>query len=84
MAAIIVAFPKLEDAKKLRKLLIRNGYDASVVCDSGAQLRLPEQPDQEVYLYEVIVGDVHGDALRENGIMLYYNDGTVVEYESQD
>lgn len=48
------------------------------------QLRLPEQPDQEVYLYEVIVGDVHGDALRENGIMLYYNDGTVVEYESQD
>ncbi|MFG6348607.1 MAG: ANTAR domain-containing protein [Lachnospiraceae bacterium] len=38
MAAIIVAFPKLEDAKKLRKLLIRNGYDASVVCDSGAQI----------------------------------------------
>lgn len=48
------------------------------------QLRLPEQPDQEVYLYEVIVGDAHGDALREEGIMLYYNDGTVVEYESQD
>lgn len=48
------------------------------------QLRLPEQPDQEVYLYEVIVADAHGDALREEGIMLYYNDGTVVEYESQD
>ena len=38
MAAIIVEFPKLEDAKKLRKLLIRNGYDASVVCDSGEQI----------------------------------------------
>ena len=38
MAAIIVAFPKVEDAKKLRKLLIRNGYDASMVCDSGAQV----------------------------------------------
>lgn len=48
------------------------------------QLRLPELPDQVVYLYEVIVGDTGGDALRENGIMLYYNDGTVVEYGSQD
>ena len=38
MAAIIVAFPKLEDAKKLRKLLIKNGYDVNMVCDSGAQV----------------------------------------------
>ncbi len=38
MADIIVAFPKLEDAKNLRKLLIRNGYDISMVCDSGAQI----------------------------------------------
>lgn len=38
MADIIVAFPKLEDAKNLRKLLLRNGYDVNVVCDSGAQI----------------------------------------------
>lgn len=38
MADIIVAFPKLEDAKNLRKLLIRNGYDVNMVCDSGAQV----------------------------------------------
>lgn len=38
MADIIVAFPKLEDAKNLRKLLIRNGYDINLVCDSGAQI----------------------------------------------
>ena len=37
MSAIIVAFPKLEDAKKLSKLLIRNGYDVNLACDSGAQ-----------------------------------------------
>jgi len=37
MADIIVAFPKLEDAEKLRKLLIRNGYDAGTACDSGAK-----------------------------------------------
>lgn len=38
MADIIVAFPKLEDAKNLRKLLARNGYDVNLVCDSGAQI----------------------------------------------
>ena len=38
MADIIVAFPKLNDAKNLRKLLIRNGYDVNMVCDSGAQV----------------------------------------------
>ncbi len=38
MADIIIAFPKLEDAKNLRKLLIRNGYDVNVVCDTGAQI----------------------------------------------
>lgn len=37
MADIIVALPKLEDAKNLKKLLIRNGYDVNMVCDSGAQ-----------------------------------------------
>lgn len=38
MADIIVAFPKLDDAKNLRKLLIRNGYDVNFVCDSGTQI----------------------------------------------
>ncbi len=38
MADIIVAFPRLDDAKNLRKLLIRNGYDVNVICDSGAQV----------------------------------------------
>lgn len=38
MADIIVAFPKLDDAKKLRRLLIRNGYDVIRVCDSGAEI----------------------------------------------
>lgn len=37
MAAIIVAFPKLEDAKKLSKLIIKNGYDVNLACDSGAK-----------------------------------------------
>ena len=49
MADIIIAFPKLDDAKNLRKLLVRNGYDVNMVCDSGApvsytHLTLPTTP----------------------------------------
>ncbi len=38
MADIIIAFPKIDDAKNLRKLLVRNGYDVSAICDSGAEI----------------------------------------------
>jgi len=35
--SVIVVFPKLEDAKNIRNLLVRNGYDVTGVCTSGAQ-----------------------------------------------
>lgn len=38
MADIIVAFPKIEDAKNLKKLLIRNNYDVNIVCNTGTQV----------------------------------------------
>ena len=36
MAVLIVAFPKLEEAKALKNLLVRNGYQAEA-CTSGAR-----------------------------------------------
>ncbi len=38
MADIIVAFPRSEDARNLKKILLRNGYDVNMVCDSGKQV----------------------------------------------
>ena len=38
MADLIIALPNLDDAKKLSKLIIQNGYDVNMVCDSGAQV----------------------------------------------
>jgi len=38
VANVIVAFPKLEDAKNIRNLLVRNGYHVAGVCTSGAQV----------------------------------------------
>lgn len=37
MAGIIVVFPKPEDGKAIKSLLIRNGYDAVSSCTTGAK-----------------------------------------------
>lgn len=37
MATIVVAFPKIEEAKAIKALLIRNGYNVAPVCTSGSQ-----------------------------------------------
>lgn len=38
MISTIVAFPKLEDANNIKRLLSRNGYDSVVTCTSAAQV----------------------------------------------
>ena len=37
MAESVVVFPKADDVKSIRNLLIRNGYEVSAACTSGAQ-----------------------------------------------
>lgn len=37
MTTIVVAFPKLEEARAVRALLVRNGYQVAPSCTSGAQ-----------------------------------------------
>ena len=38
MLSVIVAFPKIEDANNLKKVLVRNGIEVSAVCTSGSQI----------------------------------------------
>lgn len=38
MANIIVAFPKMDDAKKIRALLMKNGFRVALACTTGAQV----------------------------------------------
>ena len=37
MAGIIVVFPKIEDSKAIRSLLVRNGYDNVFYCSTGGK-----------------------------------------------
>ena len=38
MVNIIVVFPKPDDAKNIRNILVRSGYRVAAVCTSGAQV----------------------------------------------
>ena len=38
LSLIHISFPKIEDAKNLRRILNKNGHDVTLVCDSGAQI----------------------------------------------
>lgn len=37
MINIIVAFPKMENAKSIKSILVKNGFHVNAVCTSGAQ-----------------------------------------------
>lgn len=38
MLNIIIAFPNIEDAKIIKNVLVRSGYDVDAVCTTGAQV----------------------------------------------
>lgn len=38
MSNILVVFPKIEDAKSIKNLLVKNGFRVNAVCTTGAQV----------------------------------------------
>ncbi len=38
MLSIIVAFPKLDDANKIKNILVKNGYEVALSCNNAAQI----------------------------------------------
>lgn len=37
MTSIVIVFPKIEDAKSMKNVLVRSGYSVTAVCCTGAQ-----------------------------------------------
>lgn len=51
MTSIVVAFPKIQDAKNIRNLLMKNGFNVSAVATSGAQvLELTDEINEGVVI----------------------------------
>ena len=57
---IIVAFPRLDDAKKLKKVLNQNGYDDILACSSASQvISVANESDGGIVLCGYRLGDMH-------------------------
>jgi response regulator NasT len=55
-----VAFPKLEDAKKLKNVLNRNGYDDILACNSASQvIAAANESDGGIVLCGYRLADMH-------------------------
>ena len=37
MTSVVVVFPKIEDAKGIKNLLVRRGFSVNAACTTGAQ-----------------------------------------------
>lgn len=67
MVNVVVVFPKIEDAKSIRNLLVRNGYSVNAVCSSGAQaLAAADQLGSGVIVGGYRYPDMMYDELYEN------------------
>lgn len=66
MASVIVAFPKAEDSKNIRNLLVQSGFDVIMACTTGAQvLQQIDQLDNGVVVCGYKLSDMHYSQLRE-------------------
>lgn len=60
MLSIIIAFPKIEDAKSIKNVLIRSGYEVSAVCTSGSQvISFANELDEGIILCGYRFPDMH-------------------------
>ena len=60
MLSIIIAFPKLEDAKNIKTILVRNGLEVSATCTSGAQvISIANELDSGIVVSGYRFSDMH-------------------------
>lgn len=60
MLSIIIAFPKIEDAQNIKKILLRTGYEIDAVCTTGAQVvNIASELDGGILLCGYRLADMH-------------------------
>lgn len=60
MLSIIVAFPNIENAKKIKSILVKNGYDVTTTCTSASQvIGYANELDQGIVICGWRFSDMH-------------------------
>ncbi len=66
MSSIVIALPKLEDAKRIRDILLRHGLETAAVCTTGAQaLREAGQLQAGILISHYRLADMYYTELAE-------------------
>lgn len=90
MFSAIIAFPRLEDAKNLKKILKRNGYDDILACNSASQvISAANELDGGVVISGYRLTDMHymelyGYLPREFSMLLVASPAKLQECVNQD
>ena len=67
MASVVVVFPKQQDARNIRNLLVRNGYSVTAVCTSGtAALQAVDSLNEGIVVCGYRYPDMMYDQLYQN------------------
>lgn len=87
---VIVVFPKIDDAKKIRNLLVRNGIDVTAVCNSGAQVfQFIDAIEDGIIVSGYRMADMQCTELRDNlsedfQMLILASQGHVQEFAGDD
>lgn len=90
MSGIIVVFPKIEDAKSIRNLLVRRGFSVTAACTTGAQaLNYADSMEGGLVVCGYRLGDMIYSELRESlpshfAMLLLASQHYLVEKEQDD
>lgn len=64
MLSIMIAFPKIEDAKNIKNILVRSGYEVNATCTSGSQtISLANELDGGIIICGYHLLDMHYNQL---------------------
>ena len=67
MTGVIVALPKIDDAKNMKNLLVRNGISVAGVCTTGAQaIAMADGLNDGIIICGYKLSDMIYSQLREN------------------
>ncbi|HIT89010.1 MAG TPA: ANTAR domain-containing protein [Candidatus Merdenecus merdavium] len=82
---IIVVFPKLEDGKKIKNILVRYGFEVVALCQSGASaIQMVDHMESGIVicgyrLSDMIYGDLHDDLPKHFEMILMATDQRLSE-----
>ena len=90
MTGIIVALPKIEDAKNMKNLLVRSGYSVEAICTSGLQvLSAVDQLNDGIVicgykLTDMLYFELHENLPKEFEMLLMASQHLLVDCQDND